>query len=241
MSIVVAALAYFAYDALRRRLVMTVAFSALPTGAERVASYFINSPEFRDLDRLLDLVEDLRDEVEASDRLDRLQRERVSEIKIDPKVAGFDIEDFRVEQLFQEGFEGLPDRFPAIDAIRGRYRMDGSVRVYQNAEGISVKSTRSTDPKYLLRAFETEMLQPLIDRKYVARRERVEVVSLRRRVLELIFDEGTIGRFTPETHAAIRSMRQRCRAAGIAFRWFVFSEGSAHPGDAFLRQLRRAE
>jgi len=245
LTMVVAVIAYFAYEVAKRRLMCTVAGSAIDIAEMHRIGHFANSPEFQDLDRLLDQIQDLTDEVEANDRVEQFLREKISPVKVDPFPRGFAVEDFRADQL-EKGkdpyvsLRRIPN-FPVIDAVKGKSIMDGPVRVYRNADVVSIKSTHRTDYRYLINEFERRMKAPLVNKKLPWAAGNVRVETVRTKTLELIFEQGTLSEITPETRAALRAMKQRCRANRINFGWFVFSEEGLEDGEVFLRKLRRAE
>jgi hypothetical protein len=236
-AIVAAALGYFAYDTLRREMFRTVASSATHLGTERIISYFEHSREFTDLDRELDAIESVRDEIELSDRREQQQRE--SEIQVEPRTRGFNVEDVRVQELSHTGFRGLPDRYPVFDALRGK--VSGRFpQVYRDADAVSIKSTQVTEAKNLLPQFRRKMLRPLVNVKLPLTDGAVEIASLKSKTLELIFEHGSIGRFTSGTEAAIEEMKKQCKASGITFRWYFIVGESTQPGDDFLKAIKRA-
>jgi hypothetical protein len=240
-AVAMAAIGYFAFHAVRAQLMRTTASAGTHLGTERVISYFANSNEFIDLERTLNEMESLISEIEEGDRIELELRERAGPIRVHPPTRGFSVEDFRLERLFQEGYQRLPDRFPAIDAIRGNAHLDHGVSVYRSAEGISVKSTAVTRADYLLSKLENDWLRPLIDGRYRTKRGNVQVISLRSKALHLVFEEGSAAHIDGGTIRAIRAIERRCRGARILFRWFVFSQGSEVPGNEFLRGLRRGD
>ena len=245
-AVAAGAILYFAYNIEKAELILSIGPNS-PRGADhldilRVIDHFSNSNEKRDLERNLREINsalDEIDEIEENERIEQQLREQQGgRVEVDPRTRGFAIEDYRLEVLSQKGFDGLPPNYPAIDGVRGASRRVGQKTVYQNAEGISIKSTQITDPGRLLSYFRNTWLKPLVEKAYTNPTQgNVLVKSLRSKLLHVVFEEGSAQTFTRATYQAIRSMQAQCRANKIQFEWFIFASGSEEPGDQFIQNL----
>jgi len=60
-----------------------------------------------------------------------------------------------------------------------------------------------------MRKFENEYLQPLVEGKYRTKRADVDIRSLKKKAIHLVFEEGTAANIDDETLDAIRRMKLR--------------------------------
>jgi hypothetical protein len=63
----------------------------------------------------------------------------------------------------------------------------------------------------------------------------IRINGLRKRRLDLIFEEGASTRFTRETLRVLREARGE--AGSIEFNWYAYVQGEKIPGDVFLRDF----
>jgi hypothetical protein len=161
-------------------------------------------------------------------------------VEVAPVVRGAAIE---VEHLESLGYEKLPNNFKAIDGIKGgkfeEINENGRlIKRYIRPNGLSVKSTEIVDPVKLAEKIRND-LKPLRG-PYVYELENVRVEGLAERQLDLVFEEGAVGRFTKETLKVLEDMKGE--AGSIRFRWFVYSSGRKFYGpEFFARQARLLE
>ena len=168
-------------------------------------------------------------------------REEEVPVKADPRARGYAIEDRHIRTLeAEEGYERLPDWFKTHDAVRGGTRQTVTengreIIVINRPDAISIKSTSITDPGRLT-AKVTEDLDRLRG-GFEHTRGGVRVEGVRRRRLDLIFEEGS--QVTPET---VRTVRNLQRTAGsIKLEWYVTKSDRIIPGDDFITSMRLTE
>jgi hypothetical protein len=160
-------------------------------------------------------------------------------VKVDPRVRGYVIEDIHLRDLFlSSGHDKLPDYFKGIDAVRGPSRLvrtaKGFVKLYRNVEGVSVKSTKITDPAGLLAYAKKAYIKPLRG-AYDYTLKGVRVHGLSKKVLHLIFEEGVSPNITKGTVRTIKEIARLANQDDIEFRWYAFQSGRKVDSVEFLK------
>lgn len=206
-----------------------------------------NSPEWGQLQDALRRLHRLSDEA-----LDQLQQQQPTNVppadppvKVKPTVRGYAIEDRHLRELFLDGgYEKVPDYFKGIDAVRGPSKTvrtaKGTLRLYRNVEGVSVKSTKITDAADLLAYAKKNYIEPL-QGPYDYTLSGVRVQGLKKKVLHLIFEEGAAGNITKDTVKMLEEIARLARLVKgpkIEFRWFVYLSDRRVEGAKFLKDMK---
>lgn len=126
----------------------------------------------------------------------------------------------------------------ASAATLGGCRPQGVVRVFRNAAGLSVKTTRVVDPKTLLGYARDNYLPPLKG-PYSYERSGWRVQGLRTRAVHLIFEEGTASQISQPTLDTLREIGRLARQGKyrVEFRWWIWANGYKEDGPTLFRRL----
>lgn len=144
--------------------------------------------------------------------------------------AGFAVEDARIAQ---EGYTGLPDRFPTVDALTGGVDttvQEGgkSIKVYRNVQAISIKRKRIWEPQRLGSAIKREINRLADNSTFVGKtRGGVRIESVASKRYEIIFEKGYAD-LPRETRAALEEMRAYARSKKIQFDYYRVESNGIH-------------
>jgi hypothetical protein len=159
-------------------------------------------------------------------------------VRAEDSPRGFAIEDAHVPQAGYRSLSGAGS-VKAIDGIKGGdfdvvIENGQAVRVYTRPDGLSVKSTRVTNPIPLSVNITNYYLPPLRGR-YSYKGGGIRINGLRNRRLDLLFEEGAHLNFTKETLRVLREAE--AEAGSIDFNWYVYIQGRKVSGPEFLRDF----
>ncbi len=260
---VTAILGYYGFFAHGRKLYNQLVGwreSNLPDNVKQAMERF--RPNNKSFDALEQILSDIMDCMDAYDEAVResqaLQEEAddQSENEEDvPTSRGNAIEDDYVSAVLTgQGFFGLPDFFPAIDAIKGSPLPKEDILIYDNARGISVKSANIKMLSNLYKLAKKHA-QPLFDEAWrfantrnktipspSTRRingKRYQVKRLRKVELHLILPNWVFRRFdkTPQDlldfKQQIIEIKAFLGARGVKFKWFVYTQSEARTDNRF--------
>lgn len=193
----------------------------------------------RDLDRVLNEANKL----DLDDEPPQIPPDKPA-VTVQPFTRGEAVEHFHLGKLTNQGYTGLPNSFPGIDAVKGDYKTvtkgGQSIKVYKNPEAVSIKSTHVTDAKALARQFTNDYLPPLKG-NFLEELSGVRVEGLGKKELHLIFEEGSLSGLRPSELKALektlKDMTAQAKKAKVTFKWFAFTSGAEESGPEFLKKL----
>jgi hypothetical protein len=188
----------------------------------------------------LDNVGHMSDEIEALGAGVSEARFTGSElVGVKPTARGFAIEDELISLLNSSGWQGLPDRFPGIDAYLGGVvkpiKIKGKiVKSIEGAYALSIKSTKITDRATL----EAKIQKDLAALRPASFRNGEMVLSkVKSKKLTLVFEQGFLGK---ATNSDIVKMLERFgKQRGVKFEWYyIASNGELFNGENFIDSMK---
>ena len=246
VPVVAGAIGLFGFSLLKRAFVRYGASVAGEYALRKTIgalSRFENTADYRELERL---IRDALDLKEAYDEVQRAEEESDRTTKDQKTVAtprGYAIEDKYVEEVLgKAGYSGLPDWFPAFDAIKGPNVLENGVVVFRQASAVSVKSV---DGFAAIRGAVTRGLNNILSEgkwKNVVSRYpisslddyRAKITSLRSKALHIIFDETLSDKvnssIVKEMRAHADLVRERSKGE-VKFSWLVISRDDEAKSD----------
>ena len=165
-----------------------------------------------------------------------------SPVFVDPRTRGAAIELELLDRLAHEqGVQKLPNWFKAIDGVKGRSRYvvrDGKAfLLFENAEGISIKSTKIVNPIDLEEKIAKDLGDLLAFDSWTT--GNVQVRNLSGRTLELVFEEGTFQHVqTRQVQDVLKRAAAAAKSKGVGFRWGVVTGGSLKDGKTLLQAMK---
>jgi Domain of unknown function (DUF4157) len=165
--------------------------------------------------------------------------------RADPRARGAATEVSDLEDLARtRGVQKLPDWFKTLDGIEGEakivVRKGKTYLVFEDAKGLSLKSTQIVDPVDLERKLLRDLADLLAFDDYT--RGRVRVKDLKERTLRLTFEEGT---FKHVEQAGLQDLLKRFAASakkrGATFEWGVWLHGKFVEGPTAIQLMKLLE
>jgi Domain of unknown function (DUF4157) len=188
----------------------------------------------------LDYVGQMSDEIEALGAGVSEARFTGSElVGVKPTARGFAIEDELISLLNSSGWQGLPDRFPGIDAYLGGVvkpiKIKGKiVKSIEGAYVLSVKSTKITD----MGTLEAKIQKDLAALRPASFRNGEMVLSkVKSKKLTLVFEQGFLGKATnPDI---VKMLERFGKQRGVKFEWYyIASNGELFNGENFIDSMK---
>lgn len=187
----------------------------------------------------LDLLDEIDTKVDAAKPPSRFSGTEAA--GVEPRARGYAIEDLQLEYLEKGGWRGLPDYYPRIDFYRGGTlsKKAAKVKNIKNADVVSIKSTKITDPEALkLKVSEDiDKIKPAMFSN-----GKIAFSDINSKSLHLIFEQGFLSKVidNPDVLKVLKQMKAKAKRLGISFEWFLVpADGSIRNGPVFMKEMKK--